>query len=707
MVDHRTRPGPFSGVHNPFWEVVIAGDGAQLSSLRFDAMGGSQWCANLLKTGSTKNPRHPVATITGAQSGYFDAAGQLFLSSSAAPVSIVRDGETGVTVGPFHFGAVRETWRLGLDGPKLEWIIEQTWLADTELGDAFMPGLFFAAQPVWGEATVFQLWDRDTAQDAFYGLDNICPPDSSTSISRSVSAVAGGWGVAKLLSHATPNGDLRAKVSHHLKKGEVLNCMSLLAQTPWCEPTGRCLRRAGESVTTTLTLEPVAADTGAALAVQLSGPLRKDSAVNRRFFDTYVNCGIIADTHDWRFGNEPSGYVAVFCYYMYSEMVKFGVQRGGLGPDCMDPCRVLGLQVERIAQHTAEFGTVGRGYQSSTSLDLLPAFLIATRDWLVLRGNRDAGMRLFAGLRRARREIETLLVQGKGMIFAVRDHANDYWDWVLRDGRIGFVNVLTWRGLKAFAEIALWLGEESEALAATALADELGRQFDAEFWSEEHGAYADWIDAKGRPHYYLYAGPQLQAITAGMVPPERARRVVDSIFRRRRELGPGWENCFSLQTNFYDAESCSYIYRDCNQSDVTRFGQTENGGCLVSWNYYWIGSLARVGLIEEAVRVWQGVVARFASTSLVEGCNIWDFEGRPSRTTFAGNELDSYEPFLADQGLVSVALPRWLLGIDPGLGGISVAPVLPESAYPATVKLFHLGRERTIEIASASHHSIT
>ena len=64
------------------------------------------------------------------------------------------------------------------------------------------------------------------------------------------------------------------------------------------------------------------------------------------------------------------------------------------------------------------------------------------------------GWDVFAGVRRAKQEIAALLARGGGMIFAVRDHANDYWDWVLRDGRIGFVNVITWRGLQAFAEVA-------------------------------------------------------------------------------------------------------------------------------------------------------------------------------------------------------------------------------------------------------------
>ncbi len=137
-----------------------------------------------------------------------------------------------------------------------------------------------------------------------------------------------------------------------------------------------------------------------------------------------------------------------------------------------------------------------------------------------------------------------------------------------------------------------------------------GNKFEAKFWCEERGFYADWIDAGGERHFYLYAGPQVMAITAGMIPDDRAGRVLDAIRRRRRELGPAWENCFSLQTNFYDAEKHSLMFR-LNGTDETRFGETMNGGCLTSWNYYWIGALVKIGRIGEAVEVWRGLAGAF------------------------------------------------------------------------------------------------
>jgi hypothetical protein len=677
---------------NPFWEVVLARDCPQVTSLRFDAVGTSRWCANLLKTGTPLESKHPIVTVCGAQSGYFDVDGTLHLSSSCRSHAFVQPGGTELVMQEIAHGNVRERWQICLDGDQLIWSIEQHWFAETTVADGFFPGLFFAAHAGWGEATVFQLWDRDCAHDEFYGLDYAEDIGGKPSASRRVTTRAGIWSVAKLLSHACPNGDLRVSVTGHLKKGEGLNCMSVLAQSACCEPHGSRTMRKGEVVRLTMILQPMAAETGLTLDVRLNGPLGLTSAVNRRFFDTHANCAILADTAGWRFGNEPSGYVAPFTIHMQSELLKWGVPGGAFGHDCLDAHRVLAMEVRQMAEHCAAHGMIGPGYLNDTSLDQLPSFLLALRDSLLLSGVRAEAERLWPGAQRAVDELRAMLERGGGLIFTERTTGNDYWDWIRRDGWIGYVNLLAHAGLQAFEEIARWLGRDAERIAAGALADNLHREFNQRFWDEERGFYADWIDKIGQPHFFLYAGPQLQGVTTGLVPPDRAHRLVETIRRRRHELGAAWENCFSLQMNFYDAEQFAVV------PSAMRFGQTMNGGCLVSWNYYWIGALAAVGFVEEAIESWQRVVRRFGQTSLVEGCNYWDFAGQPSRTKPAGEELISYEPFLSDQGLVSAALPRWLLGIEPRFEGIGVNPVLPAAALPPTVKLRHLGREVTIEI---------
>ncbi len=682
-----------------FWDVGFAGPSFVIESLRFDAAGNGQFCDNLLKTGSPKSIPNAIAQVCGALSGYFDPHGGLFLSQTAPCPRLGRPNEREVLVEDIFYGNVREQWRIRLDGDSLIWKVAQEWDRDTELADAFFPGLFFAAREEWGRATVFQLWDDGTPHDDFYGVSSLVAAAGPSLVSRRVQTAPKTETTVKLLSRARPNSDLRVAADRYIKKGELLNYMSLLAHAPACEPRETIRMRPGQRAEMTLVLQPRQSMTGVSLEIEVSGPLREVCRVNRRFHDTHTNCAIMADTVNWRFGNEPSGYVALFCQFMYSEIVRFGVKTNPSGPNCTDPHAVLAREVRQMADNLVASGSLGSGYQADTALDSLPSFLLALRDLLVLEGNRETGEALFGAARLATAQIRERLLQGGQMIAAGGERGNDYWDWIDRDGRITSINVLTYMSLGAMAEVAEWLGHESEATEARVLADGIAKVFNAEFWNEEAGFYADWIDGRGAAHFFGYVGPQLQAVVNGMVPADRARRLLESIDRRRRELGPEWAKCFALQTNLFDAEEYSSMRR-AYQSDVTRFGQTMNGGCLLSWSYYWIGALVAVGRAQDAIDVWKRIVSRFGQTSLIEGCNYWDFSGRPSRTTFAANEIISYEPFLADQGLVSAALPRWLLGVDPRLNGLKINPVLPAVCYPVRMHLQHLGRLLRIEMLS-------
>ncbi len=693
-------------LRNPFWQISLDSSRPRLIALGFDGTGTSRWCANLLKTAAPRSSHLPLTGPCGGQSGYVDGAGNWQLSSASAPPAVGPGSGTEVEMGGIRYGAVEERWQLRLAGPKLTWTIRQEWQRETVVADAFAPGLFFSAQTPWGEPTVFMLWERGMTKDAFYGSGSILGPECQTLTTRHTRTTAGGWAIAKLLSRAGPNGDWRVTTSHHLKKGEIQNFSSVLAQSPWCDAAGPRTMRAGEVIEATLTLELVTAETGVALDVNLRGPLQGESAVNRRFFDTYANCGLMADTHDWRIGNSPSGYVALLCRHMHAEMLKFGVKREPLGPDSTDLQRVLIDEVIRMAGHLVQDDTVGPGYQSTTSLDLFTSYLLCMRDVLLLTGDRELGERLWRGARRALVRLNRQIADGRGMIFTTREEGNDYWDWISRNGHIGYVNVLAWMALRASVEVAEWLGHESEIPALAAQAEVVREKYDRDFWSEERGFYADWVDVEGVPRFYLYGPPQFMAICAGMVPAHRARRVVDAVIARRKELGPAWENCWSIQTNLYDAEEFSFMKRKFN-ADVTRFGETMNGGCLASWNYQWIGALVKVGREDVALAEWRKFMARVAQTSLVEGSNYWDFQGEPSRTVveevmipkeFPSYDLIAAEPFLADQGLVACALPRWLLGIELTFAGVTAKPVLPASALPATVRIRHLGQDRVLEI---------
>jgi len=49
------------------------------------------------------------------------------------------------------------------------------------------------------------------------------------------------------------------------------------------------------------------------------------------------------------------------------------------------------------------------------------------------------------------------------MIYTTRDEGNDYWDWISRNGHIGYVNVLAWMALRAAAEVAYGWARERDS----------------------------------------------------------------------------------------------------------------------------------------------------------------------------------------------------------------------------------------------------
>jgi hypothetical protein len=124
---------------------------------------------------------------------------------------------------------------------------------------------------------------------------------------------------------------------------------------------------------------------------------------------------------------------------------------------------------------------------------------------------------------------------------------------------------------------------------------------------------------------------------------------------------------------------------------VVEFGHTMNGGSLLSWAYFEIGALVTLDRVDEAWTRARAVFNRFESTALLEGCNYWDYRGRPGRARL--------EPFLSDVGLVASVLPRWFMGVSPQLNRIDLDPALPTPG-PCGLRFKHLGTPVEINIES-------
>ena len=91
-----------------------------------------------------------------------------------------------------------------------------------------------------------------------------------------------------------------------------------------------------------------------------------------------------------------------------------------------------------------------------------------------------------------------------------------------------------WRGM---AEIFAALGDPTRAALLTAKADALHTRFNAAFWNEEAGFYAYCLDGAKTPIHSVASNPG-HLLWSGIVPPDRAARVVDRLMQP--DMWSGW-----------------------------------------------------------------------------------------------------------------------------------------------------------------------
>ncbi|HXW38274.1 MAG TPA: alpha-L-rhamnosidase C-terminal domain-containing protein, partial [Acidimicrobiales bacterium] len=122
---------------------------------------------------------------------------------------------------------------------------------------------------------------------------------------------------------------------------------------------------------------------------------------------------------------------------------------------------------------------------------------------------------------------------------------SDVTGWVLIDwasyysaGTSSALNALWARALEDVAEMARWLGNPAIAEWAWARREAVRAAFDA-FWDDGRGVYVDHVvDGRAMPEAAQHGGAA--ALAAGLVPPERADRVVDRLLDRERLVRRSW-----------------------------------------------------------------------------------------------------------------------------------------------------------------------
>jgi alpha-L-rhamnosidase len=126
----------------------------------------------------------------------------------------------------------------------------------------------------------------------------------------------------------------------------------------------------------------------------------------------------------------------------------------------------------------------------------------------------------------------------QGVLENVIEWALIDWSAVSVDGQSAIYTAIWARGLREFAEMAGWLGEQASREWAEALYAKAKEGFEM-FWDEARGSYVDHIvNGEKRPEMSQLAGAL--GIVSGLAPKERRQRIVRTITDQSRVVIRTW-----------------------------------------------------------------------------------------------------------------------------------------------------------------------
>ena len=245
------------------------------------------------------------------------------------------------------------------------------------------------------------------------------------------------------------------------------------------------------------------------------------------------------------------------------------------------------------------------------------------------------------------------------------------WASVYMNGCSSLTNALWARGLRDFAEMSSWLGNEASAQWARARHDAVRRAFEV-FWDEGRGVYIDHI-VEGSKRREAAQHPGAMAIVAGLVPEDRLSRVIEGITDRRRLI----RHSYVMDRLTVDGDGQGFVYL-MNGFPVDPPWDVENQMVEAEPFFQYV--------------VHDAMVAAGRADLVVESCRLWQVFVDAGETTWpecwvGGTRCHGWS------STPTADLVRHVLGItpaEPGYGSVRVSPSLGDLQWArATVPTPH------------------
>jgi hypothetical protein len=321
-------------------------------------------------------------------------------------------------------------------------------------------------------------------------------------------------------------------------------------------------------------------------------------------------------------------------------------------------------------------GTMGYGMASydaqgneNDSLDTYPSLLMAAADYARTSGDGAWLKQNYPKLKGWAGKMLGHIPPGGALLEDITDgnsgiysnrpypnHTSNWWDNTGFGHQDAYANALAYRALQDMAELARRAGEAGDAEDYDARAARLRAAYYDTFYNPATGVLAGWRSRDGHLHDYYFTFVNGVAITHGLIPPEKARAIMDRMLAKMNEVGyKRFE--YGLPGNLIPIRQEDYMTHNPRWGSPEKKDGSDgfqvyiNGGATACFAYYTLQALYQTEHRKEADEILFGLLRGYeqggfqghGSNGMTYDWRAWD--GTPHG--YEGLLVDNYHALLA------------------------------------------------------------
>jgi len=250
-------------------------------------------------------------------------------------------------------------------------------------------------------------------------------------------------------------------------------------------------------------------------------------------------------------------------------------------------------------------------------LDSYPSLLIASADYV--HGSKDDVWlkKNYPGIKAWATKMLAMDKEGRGLLeypvsgnYGMWDkkfsiHAANWWDGIGFGHLDAYSNAVAYHALLEMADLARRVNQPEDAKLYAARAEKLRSVYYDTFYNPATGVLAGWKSSDGQLHDYYFTFVNSTAITYGLIPRQKANKIMDRMLAKMKEVGYTHFE-YGLPGNLIPVRRGDYLEPRADwgggpkEDGTDGFQKYENGGATACFAYFTLQALYQLGRHKEA-----------------------------------------------------------------------------------------------------------